>query len=901
MEKEIDTDAALGGMPSDGMILTVNRRLSLELKARYDRIQVEHDHSAWESVAAISWSDWVVSQFQILVDYGLSDQILLTPHQSRMVWEQSVRRSDATNSILRPASAARMASEAWALIHSWQIGTEQLTEAATSESELFVTWASEFRHRCKREGWLDAAVLPNLIAQHLKDGALTPPSEMILAGFDEITPQQQSILDLLQERGCRINFLTPSEPSGTAQRVQAADLAQELESAATWALRRLQLNSEARIGVVVPQLAEVRSQVETTFQRCFYPESMLPGSGNPRPAYSISLGIPLDQCPLVVDAFLILQLATGELPCGDLSQLLRSPFLSGGWRERQGRARLDLFLRSRVGERTLSLDTLIRKGREFSGEDSGCSEILQALDSLRLRLDHLPHKQSPQGWLDQFNALLNTLGWPCYERLNSSEYQQAESFKQVMTAFQMLGEVQQRMGLPDAVGRLHALTSETLFQPQGEVAPVQVVGILEAAGLRFDHLWVLGLSDDRWPAAATPNPLLPISLQRELNLPHASPQRELEYAALITKRVLASAAEVVVSHAASDGGSELRVSPLVAEIPLASLEQLELAHTADVRRLGFGAAELEQTVDDAAPPLHPGSHLRGGSGLLADQSACPFRAFAKHRLGARVVEDPASGVDARIKGIMVHRVLQKLWERLGTQEQLLRLAEPELRQLVDDEVSRELNRLRPSRPETLAPRFVQMEQERVTGLIVEWLGVEREREPFTVVALEQKQTVEIGGLQLDIVADRVDRLEDGSNLIIDYKTGKHLTHKGWFEERIEEPQLPLYATTNAADVSGVFLAGVSRANMKFVGVSEVGGLVPGIKAFADSREAADHADWDGLRRDWQERLQLLATEILQGQAGVRPKNRAKDCLYCPLPTLCRIDEQDAIDSGEGSQ
>ncbi|MCP4128273.1 MAG: PD-(D/E)XK nuclease family protein, partial [Gammaproteobacteria bacterium] len=438
-------------------------------------------------------------------------------------------------------------------------------------------------------------------------------------------------------------------------------------------------------------------------------------------------------------------------------------------------------------------------------------------------------------------------------------------------------------------------------QPQSEVAPVQVVGILEAAGLRFDHLWVLGLSDDRWPAAATPNPLLPITLQRELNLPHASSRRELEYTALITERILASAAEVVMSHATSDGGSELRVSPLIAEVPLASLEQLELAHTIDMRSLGFGAAELEQLVDDAAPPLPPGSHLRGGSGLLADQSACPFRAFAKHRLGAKVVEDPVSGVDARIKGIMVHRVLQRVWERLGTQEQLLRLAEPELRQLVDDEVGRELNRLRPSRPETLAPRFIQMEQERVTGLILEWLGVERERAPFAVVALEQKQTVEISGLQLDIVADRVDRIANGSNLIIDYKTGKYLTHKGWFEERIEEPQLPLYATTNVEEVSGVFLAGISRATMKFTGVSEVDGLVPGIKAFADSREAAAHAGWDGLRRDWQERLQLLATEILQGQAGVRPKNPTKECLYCPLPTLCRIDEQDVADGGEGSQ
>ncbi len=711
-------DAALEAMPSGGMILTVNRRLSLELKARYDWIQAERGHSAWESVAAISWSDWIASQFQTLVDHGVSDQILLGPHQSRMLWEQIIRHSDGANSILRPASAARMASEAWSLIHSWHISTEQLSEAANSESELFTTWASAFRRRCQRVGWLDAAVLPDLISQHLDAGGLTSPSEIILAGFDEITPQQQSILDLLQKKGCQLKFLAPPVHSGTAQRVQATDSAQELESAATWALRRLQLNSEARIGVVVPQLAELRTRVETTFQRCFHPDSLLPGSGNPLPAYNISLGIPLNLCPLVVDAFLILRLATGALPCGDLSQLLRSPFLAGGLVEREGRARLDLFLRGRIGERTISLDTLIRKGREFNrSEESSCKLILQALDAFRLRLDHLPRKQSPQGWIDEFNTLLSTLGWPCNETLNSTEYQQAWSFKQAMTAFQMLGQVQQNMGLQDAIGRLQTLAGETLFQPQGEAAPVQVVGILEAAGLRFDHLWVMGLSDDRWPPPATPNPLLPISLQRSLNLPHASPRRELEYAALITERVLASAPEVVVSHAASAGGNELRVSPLIAEIQLMTMEQLELVPTADVRRVGFGTAELEQMVDDTAPPLPPGSQLSGGSSLLADQSACPFRAFAKHRLGARLVEDPVSGVDARIKGIMVHRVLQELWGQLGSQEKLLHLGASELKQLVSDEVSKELSRLRPSRPETLAPRFVQMEQERVTELV----------------------------------------------------------------------------------------------------------------------------------------------------------------------------------------
>ena len=118
------------------------------------------------------------------------------------------------------------------------------------------------------------------------------------------------------------------------------------------------------------------------------------------------------------------------------------------------------------------------------------------------------------------------------------------------------------MWLQEATGHLHTIAADTPFHVQGgSDAPIQVVGILEAAGLNFDHLWVIGLSDDVWPEPAMPNPLLPITLQRRLGLPHASPQRELEYATTITGRVLSAAEEVIVSHANTDGKSELRYYP----------------------------------------------------------------------------------------------------------------------------------------------------------------------------------------------------------------------------------------------------------------------------------------------------------------------------------------------------
>ncbi len=66
------------------------------------------------------------------------------------------------------------------------------------------------------------------------------------------------------------------------------------------------------------------------------------------------------------------------------------------------------------------------------------------------------------------------------------------------------------------------------FQAQSPAANVQILGILEAGGLLFDALWISGLDDSNWPAQPKPNPFIPKRLQRELKMPHASAERELE-------------------------------------------------------------------------------------------------------------------------------------------------------------------------------------------------------------------------------------------------------------------------------------------------------------------------------------------------------------------------------------
>src|SRR4029453_17407995 len=125
---------------------------------------------------------------------------------------------------------------------------------------------------------------------------------------------------------------------------------------------------------------------------------------------------------------------------------------------------------------------------------------------------------------------LTAAGWPGERAQSSAEYQARRAWDDALAQFAALHAIESRLTKVEAVQALRSLMADTLFQPEVPHAPIQILGLLEAAGQPFDALWVTGLAAECWPAAARPNPLLPVSWQRERNVPHSSAARELAYA-----------------------------------------------------------------------------------------------------------------------------------------------------------------------------------------------------------------------------------------------------------------------------------------------------------------------------------------------------------------------------------
>ena len=184
------------------------------------------------------------------------------------------------------------------------------------------------------------------------------------------------------------------------------------------------------------------------------------------------------------------------------------------------------------------------------------------------------------------------------------------------------------------------------------------------------------------------------------------------------------------------------------------------------------------------------------------------------------------------------------------------------------------------------------------SLVAGWLEVEAQRQqPFRVVACEEPCELAIEGIAVHLVVDRIDELDDGRRVILDYKTGSGVSQASWGETRIAEPQLPVYAALALAGqpVAAVAFAKVRLEDCGFIGIAAETGLLPKLVAIEDDaarRLFPQQASWPALLAHWQASIAAIAREIKAGEAAVRFRDE-QDLAQCEVLPLLRLAERRA--------
>jgi len=868
-------------------VVTPNRRLAQALGSEFGRFQVAHGRAVWESADILplpafverAYEDWLYCESE-----DADVPILLTPDEELSLWEDAVRRSPAGAALLAVPETARLAREAWQLAHAWRLWEGLDRPGADEDTAAFLDWAERVRRASARARSTDGARLPDLVARALPLRAIAKPALLVRFGFDMVTPQQEELFTALAAQGVDLADCRPRRREARALRLACADAREEIALAARWARARLEANSAARIGVIVPDLARQRDAIRRAFAQTMAPGASDPRAGAPVVPFNLSLGDPVSAAPLVAHALLALELLGREIGFERASLVLRSPFIAAGESERDRRARLDARLR-RHAEPVLTLERLAALARR---EDlPRCPVLAQRLDALaEFRKARLFGAQSPRAWSEAFHDALRLAGFPGERPLASAEHQALGKWHETLAQFARLERVAGRMGFGEALARLKRIAGEALFQPEMPEVPVQVLGVLEAAGLEFDHLWVMGLSDEAWPLRPGANPLIPVRVQREAGVPNASPAATLDLARRLTAEWLACAEEVVLSHPRREDDRSLAASPLIAQV---REDELEVRAYEGWRAASRRAQRLERALDGQAPPLARDA-ASGGVAVVRDQAACPFRAAAIHRLGAEGLDAPHAGLDAMERGTLVHRVLAHAWRELRTKTALDATPEPELEALLAKAADEAVAWQRRDRPGTLAGRFAAVERARLARLARGWLEHEKRRDDFAVLAAEDKRVLALGPLTLRVRLDRVDETGEGARIVIDYKTDEPKLAR-MLGERPDEPQLPLYLTAAEPAAAVAAFAQVRAGDMKFVGLARDEGLLEGARTPEQAGRSGAEASWGEQVAFWRAELTRLAERFAGGSAEVDPKRQLVTCRGCGMQPFCRIYER----------
>jgi len=882
-----------------GQVVTASDRAARALASGFHHRRQAEGLTAWPAPKILDWKNFVREAWQAR---AADSRLLLNPTQEQALWTEIVGEERSLATLLEGPRQrlAALAIQAHELLCGYAPRFLARSARATWQQDAgaFSGWLAAFDEACRADNLLIASRLPlELIPLLLADA--TPRSPLLLAGFDRILPAQRSFFDAWGEW----REAAQPAPASDVHFYQSADAQAEVTACAQWCGQRLAATPEARLLVVAQSASARRGEMERAFTHAV-------GA-----AFEFSLGLPLGQVALARAAQLTLRWLDGALAEQELDWLLSTGLAASSVLEN---AALQNYMRTLRG---YGLERTQWKLRAFLGE-RGAAELLPAAwvervtAAQQLLASFARRPQSPLEWAELIPRLLDELHFASARPLTSAEFQALRRWHQAVENCGSLGFDGRRLSWKEFLALLNHALDETLYAPESRNTPILIAGPAESAGLSADAVWFLGADEDAWPTNGAAHPLLPIDLQRTAGMQHATAQLDWELAEAVSRRLLASAPVVCFSYAKQNAAAEARPSRLIVQFAGAPQEL-----PPELRAPASDAPLTVPFEDYSRVPFPPGK-VAGGASVLTAQSQCPFQAFATARLGAKNWQPAEAGLTAGQRGNLLHAVLHSIWagppDGIRSHAELVALINQEgcprsgssdlgndesqpdpsnssrnaLRTFVAAHVQRTLAReLRPHLREQMPRRYLELEALRLTRLVTEWLEFEAARVAFVVEATEDKRTVHIHGLTINLRLDRLDRLQDETLLVVDYKSG-NVSPSAWNLPRPEDVQLPLYAGFALAEeevLGGLAFAKVRPGTLEFAGrVGDAAAtLFSGLKGSSPLMKNPFTAE---ELLGWRDCIQQLAKDFIAGRAEVDPLDAPKTCERCGLQTLCRIQE-----------
>ncbi len=817
----------------NSIIIVANNRQQLAFNNSYQKIK-HKKNKLLQLPSVYSWDNFLFDSYQKL---AAKDKELINKNQQQKIWELCFKNLNITyNSALLDE-----VQNTYKLKKTFKIKTAELNKD-------FIKIFKEYNKLLKTNNYIDNLNLSDLIVKNTD----FKKNKFFIYGFNRLTPEQEVFL-----RKINYKLINPKVKNTDIKTKSFTNEEDEIIAAALWAKKNHTKNPNAEIAVVVPNLAKIKNTLTYHLNNILITDEHNLLETHQKP-YNISLGMPLFNYPLIKYIHSILlftkQFNENKIDIGLANKILTSPFIKGYEEEK--------FERNSISYNLNTLETKYIDKDIFNKLAQDCNLLLDILkkisDSNMFKGD-----KNHSHWHNIFNIILSSfLG--NNKELSKSQYQLIKKYYELSLDFSKFGKVIKKASFYQALDDLAQLLQKTIFQPSHKGAKIHILGELEAEGLYFDKVWIMGLNNETLPKPVKNYKFIPFYTAKKYAITHC------DYAEVYSeaKKTLVNfqnlALDITFSYSRLSNARECNASQMIDfENKIFNIEDSYLNE--------YKTIKLAKTKDISAPAVKE-NEVRRGVTILKNQALCPFKGFAM-RLDIDEYKETNIGLDKIQKGKITHKILEAIYKEIKNQSQLKLLTLDEKEFMVNKHIDSIFNKYE------LNDEFAELEKQKLTTLLINFLLEEEERDYFEVVDLEATQKVKIGKLEFNIRLDRIDKNKLAKKVIFDYKTGK-VELAGLCSELIKEPQLAIYAVSNKVDAVGYIQ--IKSNNINYSGFSSSESLIT-----KKTKPGCNSNSWQKQIIEWNENLNKIADLFSKGYAEVKPLNN-NSCYHCNLELLCRI-------------
>jgi len=331
---------------------------------------------------------------------------------------------------------------------------------------------------------------------------------------------------------------------------------------------------------------------------------------------------------------------------------------------------------------------------------------------------------------------------------------------------------------------------------------LQILGMFETRSLNFENVIIMDGNESQLPKLHIHQPLIPHDIIVSLGLDTIEKEEEIQH--YLFERIISPAKNI---HLIYEENSEKERSRFIEEIIWQSQKKKKALAIRPIPQVSFSTEillnkkEIEKTKEMIEllkrriySPSSVDTYLR-----------CPLQFYYKYVLGFEEKERLSEDIEGKDVGVFIHQLLEDVFAKFINRK-------PEINQ----EFCRKFPQILAEKFETFfskrkRPDLFMLEKVlyyRLNQFLkFEQTSKERRVERILYVEKQFEEEIELSGTTFDFtyIVDRVDELEDGSVLILDYKTGsdalkpqqanrleKMEFKRESIRDKIKSFQLPLY-------------------------------------------------------------------------------------------------------------